>query len=81
MSKPDKYVDYEAAWEGYAQRWRQAYPGLDHLGDEWVGREAGAAQSLAEYVALIEQRFVAPGSAPTTPCWRSASAAGARRHC
>lgn len=60
MSKSEKYVDYEAAWDGYAQRWRQAHPGLEHLGDEWIGREAGAAQSLADYVALIRDRFVAP---------------------
>jgi ubiquinone/menaquinone biosynthesis C-methylase UbiE len=60
MSKPNKYVDYEAAWDGYAQRWRDAYPGLVHLGDEWIGREAGAAETLAAYVELIRERFVRP---------------------
>lgn len=58
--KPEKYVDYEAAWDGYAQRWRTAHPGLSHLGDEWIGREAGAAETLAAYVALIRERFVLP---------------------
>ncbi|MCC7275932.1 MAG: class I SAM-dependent methyltransferase [Alphaproteobacteria bacterium] len=64
MTKPESYVDYEAAWDGYARRWRAAHPDLSHLGDEWIGREAGAADSLAAYVALIRDRFVVPWIRP-----------------
>ncbi|MGE0717906.1 MAG: class I SAM-dependent methyltransferase, partial [Alphaproteobacteria bacterium] len=64
MSERDLHVDYEAAWDGYARRWRTAHPGLDHLGDEWIGREAGAAETLDAYVALIRERFVAPWIGP-----------------
>jgi ubiquinone/menaquinone biosynthesis C-methylase UbiE len=64
MTDPDKTVDYEAAWDNYARLWRERNPSLVHLGDEWVGREAGAADSLAAYLALIRERFVAPWIEP-----------------
>jgi SAM-dependent methyltransferase len=51
---------YEEDWNRYAGIWRQLHPELSHLGDEWIGQEAGAAASLAEYEALIERRFIAP---------------------
>jgi SAM-dependent methyltransferase len=51
---------YEEGWNRYAQAWPELYPELSHLGDEWVGKAAGAASSLAEYEALIESRFIAP---------------------
>ncbi|MGE0725143.1 MAG: class I SAM-dependent methyltransferase [Alphaproteobacteria bacterium] len=60
MTDSDKTVDYEASWDNYARLWRARNPDLAHLGDEWAGREAGAAGSLQDYVALIDQRFVRP---------------------
>lgn len=56
----NKKIDYEAYWNQYAQNWSQDNPDKQYIGDEWIGRAAGAAQSLEEYVALIEQKFVAP---------------------
>jgi ubiquinone/menaquinone biosynthesis C-methylase UbiE len=53
-------VDYEGAWDSYAQEWQKNNPQLGHIGDEWIGKAAGAANSLAEYEALIEQQFIAP---------------------
>lgn len=53
-------VDYEQAWDSYAQQWHAQNPALAHIGDEWIGKAAGAAQSLSEYEALIEQKFIAP---------------------
>ncbi|MCW6049522.1 class I SAM-dependent methyltransferase [Lyngbya sp. CCAP 1446/10] len=53
-------IDYEGAWDSYAQEWKDNHPELAYLGDEWVGKGAGAANSLAEYEALIEQEFIAP---------------------
>lgn len=53
-------VDYEGAWDEYAQQWQRRHPEQNYIGDEWAGVAAGAANSLAEYVALIEQKFIAP---------------------
>jgi ubiquinone/menaquinone biosynthesis C-methylase UbiE len=53
-------VNYEGAWDSYAQQWQKNNPELGHIGDEWIGKAAGAANSLAEYEALIEQQFIAP---------------------
>jgi ubiquinone/menaquinone biosynthesis C-methylase UbiE len=53
-------VDYESAWDAYARAWSREHPGLAHLGDEWTGAGAGAAASLADYLDLIDRRFVEP---------------------
>ncbi|NER06482.1 MAG: class I SAM-dependent methyltransferase [Okeania sp. SIO3C4] len=53
-------IDYENAWEEYAKKWQENYPELTNIGDEWIGKAAGAANSLAEYEKLIEQKFIAP---------------------
>jgi Methyltransferase domain len=53
-------VNYEEAWDSYASKWDQLHPSLGHIGDEWIGKGAGAAESLAEYEALIEQKFIQP---------------------
>ncbi|MBE9186853.1 class I SAM-dependent methyltransferase [Microcoleus sp. LEGE 07076] len=53
-------VDYETAWDSYAQQWQKTNAELAHIGDEWIGKAAGAANSLAAYEALIEQQFIAP---------------------
>ena len=53
-------IDYEGAWDSYATEWNKNNPELAYLGDEWVGKGAGAANSLTEYEALIEQEFIAP---------------------
>ncbi|MGE5657096.1 MAG: class I SAM-dependent methyltransferase [Actinomycetota bacterium] len=53
-------VDYEGAWDSYAQQWQKQNSELAHIGDEWIGKAAGAANSLAEYEALIETQFIAP---------------------
>ncbi len=53
-------IDYEGAWDSYAQEWKENNPDLAYLGDEWVGKGAGAANSLTEYEGLIEQEFIAP---------------------
>lgn len=53
-------IDYESAWDKYAQQWKPTDSQLAYLGDEWIGKAAGAANSLAEYESLIEQKFIAP---------------------
>ncbi len=53
-------IDYEGAWNEYAQNWQSTNPDYTHVGDEWIGFAAGAAQSLSEYETLIEQNFIAP---------------------
>ena len=57
--------NYEEGWDGYAEAWKRLHPGLGHIGDEWAGKGAGAANSLAEYEALIEQKFIRPYIKPT----------------
>lgn len=53
-------VDYEGAWDSYAGVWQSLHPELKNIGDEWIGKGAGAAQSLAEYESLIESQFIQP---------------------
>ncbi|MDE5070075.1 MAG: class I SAM-dependent methyltransferase, partial [Trichodesmium sp. St4_bin8_1] len=53
-------IDYENAWEEYAKKWQEYYPELTYIGDEWIGKAAGAANSLADYEKLIEKKFIAP---------------------
>ena len=53
-------VDYEGAWDTYATTWRKRFPGAEHIGDEWQGQEAGAAANIAEYVRVIEDKFITP---------------------
>ncbi len=53
-------IDYEGTWDSFAMSWENAHPDLTHIGDEWIGVEAGAATSLAEYEFLIEKRFIEP---------------------
>jgi ubiquinone/menaquinone biosynthesis C-methylase UbiE len=60
MEKAKAKIDYEGAWDTYAQQWQQIHPGLAHIGDEWKGIGAGAAHSLEEYELLIEREFIAP---------------------
>jgi len=57
---PPVPLDYAGDWDRYAATWRSRHPGLDHLGDEWVGRAAGAATHLDAYLSLIERHFIAP---------------------
>ena len=61
---PDR-VDYEKAWDDYARVWRIRYPTLGHIGDEWVGQQAGAADTVEEYSQLIENRYVSPYIEPS----------------
>lgn len=60
MDENQAKIDYEGAWDSYAQKWQKIHPKLEHIGDEWIGQGAGAAQSLAEYEDLIEHRFIQP---------------------
>ena len=53
-------IDYENAWEEYAKKWQEYYPELTYIGDEWIGKAAGAANSLINYQKLIEKKFIAP---------------------
>jgi ubiquinone/menaquinone biosynthesis C-methylase UbiE len=58
-------INYEEGWDNYAVAWQQLHPELDHIGDEWAGKGAGAADSLTEYEALIENQFIKPNIEPT----------------
>ncbi|MDT9341012.1 hypothetical protein VV11_016885 [Trichodesmium erythraeum 21-75] len=51
-------IDYENAWEEYAKKWQEYYPELTYIGDEWIGKAAGAANSLADYEKLIEKNLL-----------------------
>jgi SAM-dependent methyltransferase len=53
-------VDYEHAWDEYAQMWHIRNPKLAHIGDEWTGEHAGAASSVEQYSQLIESHYIAP---------------------
>ena len=53
-------IDYEGAWDDYVKNWQSTESEYIYPGDEWIGRAAGAAQSLAEYEILIEEKFIAP---------------------
>ena len=58
--KPVRGIDYEGAWNLYARRWPDRFPGRSHIGDEWIGTESGGAMSLAEYNELVDGKFIAP---------------------
>ena len=60
MDHPNDGINYEGAWDSYAQAWQTLHPELEYIGDEWAGQGAGAASSLAEYEQLIETQFIAP---------------------
>ncbi len=53
-------IDYEGAWNEYVQNWQKTTVEQTYPGDEWIGKAAGAATSLAEYETLIEQQFIQP---------------------
>jgi SAM-dependent methyltransferase len=53
-------IEYEKAWDEYVQNWQKGENTLAYPGDEWIGKAAGAANSLAEYEGLIETKFIAP---------------------
>jgi SAM-dependent methyltransferase len=59
-TKAPSGVDYEGAWSEYARTWRDRFPTAEHLGDEWSGREAGAARTVEEYVKVIEEHYITP---------------------
>lgn len=52
--------EYEMGWDAYAETWKETHPYLENIGDEWIGKGAGAANSLEEYSSLIEQSFIRP---------------------
>ncbi len=60
MTENSKSIDYEKDWDQYAQNWSNLHQDKKYIGDEWIGKEAGAAKSLDEYVQLIEHKFIAP---------------------
>lgn len=62
--RPLSGVDYESAWDRYAETWRERFPDAEFLGDEWQGTEAGAADNIDDYIALINERFVVPHVEP-----------------
>lgn len=54
-------VDYEGAWDNYARRHADNFPGRAHIGDEWTGTESGGGTGvLDDYNRLVEDRFIAP---------------------
>ncbi|MEB3277329.1 MAG: sulfotransferase domain-containing protein [Lyngbya sp.] len=53
-------IDYEGAWDDYVKNWQSTNSEYVYPGDEWIGLAAGAAQTLAEYETLIEEKFIAP---------------------
>ncbi|WP_244533013.1 class I SAM-dependent methyltransferase [Geitlerinema sp. PCC 9228] len=55
-----KGIDYEGAWNRYAKSWQKLHPDLQYIGDEWQGKGAGAADSIATYNTLIEQHLIQP---------------------
>lgn len=79
-------VNYEHAWDEYAQMWRIRNPKLAHIGDEWTGELAGAARTVDEYCQLIETRYVAPYVEPSDAVMEigvggGKTAALLRKHC
>jgi SAM-dependent methyltransferase len=60
MTNSNKSIDYEQDWNKYAQNWSNLHQDKKYIGDEWIGKEAGAAQCLEEYINLIENKFIAP---------------------
>ena len=60
MENQPEGIDYEGAWDTYAASWQKQHPELQYIGDEWIGKMAGAANCLEEYQALIERLYIAP---------------------
>lgn len=60
MTDPPTNINYETAWDTYAQTWRSTHPDQQYIGDEWNGKQAGAANTVTEYQTLIEQHLIAP---------------------
>ncbi len=60
MEKPNHGIDYEGTWDAYAEMWQELHPELDRIGDEWIGKGAGAASTGSGIETLIEQRFIQP---------------------
>ncbi|NER33206.1 MAG: class I SAM-dependent methyltransferase [Oscillatoria sp. SIO1A7] len=60
MENSKQGIDYEGAWDAYARDWNLLYPELGHIGDEWIGKGAGAAHSLTEYNSFIERDLIEP---------------------
>lgn len=58
-------IDYEKDWNNYAKNWSNLHQDKQFIGDEWIGKEAGAAQSLTEYVNLIENKYIVPYIKPS----------------
>lgn len=56
----NKQINYEGHWNEYAQNWSKIHSDKNYIGDEWIGKQAGAAKSLDEYTQLIEKKFIAP---------------------
>ena len=52
-------VDYEGAWDTHAKRFKPSGD-YQHIGDQWTGVRAGAANSNEESVAVIRDRVLAP---------------------
>jgi SAM-dependent methyltransferase len=79
-------VDYENAWDEYAQLWRVRNPKLTYIGDEWTGELAGAAKTVDEYSQLIEARYINPYVEPSDVVMEigvggGKTAALLRKHC
>lgn len=53
-------IDYGAEWDEYAENWQPEGDEIAHIGDEWVGKNAGAATNRTEYERLITSRYIAP---------------------
>jgi len=60
MNESRTIIEYENHWDEYARNWKENHQDKQHIGDEWIGKQAGAAQSLQEYVNIIENKFIAP---------------------
>ena len=58
-SESSKTVN-ESAWDRYSMSWPSLHPSLKHLGDEWIGLNAGAAKTLEEYQGIIKSNFIDP---------------------
>jgi ubiquinone/menaquinone biosynthesis C-methylase UbiE len=60
MENQPEGINYESAWDTYAQIWQKQHPELQYIGDKWIGKMAVAANSIEEYQALIERLYIAP---------------------
>lgn len=55
-----KGINYEEHWDLYAKNWQSNDVTQKYIGDEWIGKNAGAADNLEEYLHIIESKFIAP---------------------